>query len=152
MVAIIQGPVAKGSQAVAYPSTAGETITNRYEMSVAIAPTPGAPIANDILEIGSLPPNCRVVNAWLDTDILTGITAADVGIMSGTPGSTDPARTCGNEFFAAQTLVAAGVFPMTKQAGFRVSASPAERSIGLKINAASSVVGKVALVVQLATG
>ena len=64
-MAIIQGPVAKGSQAVAYPSTAGETITNRYEMQVTIAPTPGAPVANDILEIGSLPPNCAVAGRTL---------------------------------------------------------------------------------------
>jgi len=149
-MAIIQGPVAKGSQAVAYPSTAGETITNRYEMQVTIAPTPGAPVANDILEIGSLPPNCAVADMFIDTDILTGITAADVGIMSGAPGSTDPARTCGNEFFGAQTLVAAGVFRMSKQSGFRVAPSPAERSIGIKINAAASVAGKVALIVQLA--
>src|SRR5882672_740567 len=148
---IIQGPVAKGSQAVAYPSTSGETITNRYAMTVATAPTPGAPIANDILEIGSIPPNCRVVDMTLDTDVLTGITAADIGIMSGTPGSTDPARTCGSEFFAAQTLVAAGVFRMSRQAGFRVSPNPAERSIGIKINAPTSVAGKVALVVLLAT-
>lgn len=161
-MALLQGPVAKGNTAVAYPSAAGETVTNRFEMTI---PATGAGSAvGDILEIGVLPPNCRVVEMAIDNDggIGGAAFACDVGIMSGEVGAllnpNASARTVGNEYFSAQScsVVAAPgtlVTQMTLSSGFRVAPSSKERSIGLKITARTTLVaGTIALVVQLASG
>lgn len=161
-MALLQGPVAKGSQAVAYPSSAGETVTNRFEVTV---PATGAGSAvGDIIEIGSLPPNCRVVEMAIDNDAVVGATfGCDVGLMSGEPGALFNSdgvtpRTCGAEYFSAQALsvVAAPgtlVSQMTLSSGFRVTPTGKERSIGMKITTRTTpAAGKVALIVQFASG
>jgi hypothetical protein len=145
MANIRQGAGVK-NQPVAYPSHAGEVVNNRFSFAV---PAAGYTIG-DIIEIGSIPPNCSVVDMALVCDALTA-GVGDVGVMSGKVGDTNPARTCGAEFFSAQSLAAAGSFRMTAATGFRVAPSAAERSIGIKLTTLPTAAGIVDLFVQFAT-
>jgi hypothetical protein len=146
----ILGPAVK-NQSVAYPGSAGELVVNRFEMTV-----PAGTPTTDIIEIGVIPPNCRVVDAILDLGGALGTTAvADVGVMSGTPGDPSAARTCGAEFFTgvSGTTAAPGtVTRMSALTGFRVNPSPAERGIGFKFTTRTvGTAALVALTVFLAT-
>lgn len=134
----------------------GEVVAVRYKFALTTAIL-GA--ANDIVDLGVLPANCRVVDAVLDADDMdsngTPTLAFDVGIMTGRPGDaldTDgvTARTCGNEFFAASTVgQAGGSARMSAKGGFRVAPVGYDRSIGLKIQAAAAtpVAGEIGLTV-----
>lgn len=86
--------------------------------------------ANDIIELAVLPAYHTIVDAILIVDE-AGTATYDVGIMSGTVGSTDQARTCGNELFAG--AADATVTRMTKTAGFRITPIEGDRSIGVKV-------------------
>ena len=132
-MSIFQSNAAKGTLPTAYPGFAGQAVTQRFAIQV---PTNVA--ANDILEMLPIPPGCRSAEIIVDSDDLdTGGAPAitfDVGIMSGEFGSTDPARTCGAEFFLNSTLAqAGGVARPTLASAYRVAVSPTERSIGVKI-------------------
>jgi len=139
------------NQSVAYPGSAGDLIVNRFEMSV-----PAGTPTTDIIEIGSIPPNCRVIDAILDLGGALGTTAVlDVGVMTGTPQDTVAARTCGAEFFTgvSGTGAAPGIVSrMSAVTGFRVNPAPAERGIGLKFTTRTvGTAALVALTVFLAT-
>ncbi|MEK1928576.1 MAG: hypothetical protein AAAC47_02095 [Pararhizobium sp.] len=130
---ILQSNAAKGILAIAYPGFAGQAVTQRHTINV-----PANVAANDILEMLPIPPGCRVADIIVDSDDLdtNGAPAItiDVGVMSGEFGSTDPARTCGAEFFSASTLgQAGGVARPTLASAYRVLHSPTERSVGIKI-------------------
>lgn len=106
---------------------AGTVKAERYTYTVAA----GTTLADgDIIELGILPAYHTVVDAILVLDE-AGTATYDVGIMSGTVGSPDQARTSGNEFFAG--AADAAVTRMTKAAGFRVTPVEADRSVGLKV-------------------
>lgn len=130
---------------------AGEVITNDYFMDVTAAQI----VLNDIIDIGILPANHTVVDMILIPDDLDSVSsiALDVGIMSGTPGDTVTARTCGNEFFAADTGARTGVIArMSKPAGFKILPTTADRSIGVKFQAAAAtpVAGRIRVRVLMA--
>jgi hypothetical protein len=138
----------------------GDIIQNVYEIDLSLAPFKGVTFAlNDIIDIGTLPANHVVSDMIIDTDDLdsngTPLMAIDVGVLSGTPGDVISARTMSNEFFAADTTIrTGGISRMTKSAGFRVAATQADRSIGVKIQAAaatqaSTTTGKVRLIVEM---
>lgn len=118
---------------------AGDVIVNDYFYDITAANI----VLNDIIDIGTLPANHTVSDAVLIVDDLdtngTPTIALDVGIMSGTPGDTASARTCGNELFAADTTArTGGTSRMSKSAGFTIKATEADRSIGVKIQAAAA--------------
>lgn len=126
-----------------YPSVtagaAGDTIVNDYFIDVTAAQV----VLNDILDLGVLPAYHTVSDAVLVTDDLdtngTPTIALDVGIMSGTPNDTASARTCGSEMFAADTIArTGGVSRMSKKDGFIIKATEADRSIGVKFQAAAA--------------
>src|SRR5262245_66582066 len=102
-MATILGPVQK-NQPVAYPSSAGDMVVNKFDMLI-----PAANSTTDVYEIGSIPPNCRVIDATLDIPVSLGAAGcvANVGVMTGTPGDTVAARTCGSEFFSGAAASAA---------------------------------------------
>lgn len=117
----------------------GEVITNDYFVDLLAADI----VLNDVIDLGILPANHTVVDAILIADDIdtheTATVALDVGIMSGTPGDTTSVRTCGNEFFAADTTArAGGVARMSKKDGFIVKPTAADRSIGVKFQAAAA--------------
>lgn len=139
---------------------AGEVVRNIYEINWAEAPFKGVTLAlNDIIDIGILPANHTISDVIIDTDDLdtngTPLMSVDVGILSGTPGDTVSVRTMSNEFFAADTTVrTGGVARMTKSAGFRITPTGSDRSIGVKITAAaatqaSTTSGKFRLIVEM---
>lgn len=153
-MAIIQSDFAKGSKPTPYPSEAGVVVAQRFYMTV-----PAAAALNDILEVGILPAGCRPLDCVLDSDDLDSggspAIALDVGIMSGDVGSTDGARTCGTEFFAAsQVARAGGNARPTLATAHKVAASDKERSIGVKIQAAAAtgVAGVLGLTVFYVAG
>jgi hypothetical protein len=92
--------------------------------------------ANDIIELAILPAYHTIVEAIFICDEL-GAATFNIGIMSGTVGSTDPARTSGTELFIAATdnVVAHTANP----AAFRVLPIQADRGIGVKVLGAGIV-------------
>ena len=129
---------------VAYPDCAGDVVVNRYEIDLGSAPLKGVTLAaDDILDIGIIPATAQVVDVVIDSDDLdtdgSPALAFDVGVLTGTPGTTGT-RTCGNEFFAASTVAqAGGVARMTKKEGFRVARANTDTSVGVKITTAADV-------------
>lgn len=128
---------------IAYPDCAGDVVVNRYEIDLGSAPLKGVTLAqDDILDIGIIPGTSQVVDVIIDSDDLdsngTPTLAFDVGVLTGTPGTTG-SRTCGNEFFAASTVAqAGGVVRTTKKEAFRVARADKDTSVGVKITAAAA--------------
>lgn len=137
-MALTQSNYAKGVLPVAYPDQAGVTVTQRFEHTIA------ANLAlNDILELACLPAGCELVDAVLAVDDLdsngTPLIALDVGIMSGAWGENNGSRTCGAEIFAADTTARTGGVARPSLVGaYRIAATAADRSIGVKIQAAAA--------------
>lgn len=141
------------------PDCAGDLVINRYELDLASAPLKGVTLAqNDIIDLGIIPANTRVVDVWIDSDDLdsngTPALTFDVGVMSGTPGDTATARTCGAEFFDEATVAqAGGVVRATLKTAFRVEPVASDKSIGLKItNAAATQATSGKLAVNVVVG
>jgi hypothetical protein len=137
--ALIRGPAVLGQQAVAYPQSAGDVIYNRFTVNV-----PAGTVVGNCLEIGVIPPNCRVLDMVLENSALgAGVTCGVGWIAPATipPGSTDLAnRTCGTEFFPAATAIAAaGAARMAQASGFQVAPDPRERGIGVTLAGATTV-------------
>lgn len=124
---------------------AGDVIVNDYFVDLTVAQmTAGA-----IIDLGMLQANMTVSDMILvPDDIDTGAAVTlDVGILSGTPGDA-ATRTCGAEFFAASTAGQTGAIARpTLPSAFRVAATGADRSIGVKIVAAPAtpVAGRIRL-------
>jgi hypothetical protein len=146
---ILQSNAAKGILPIPYPGFAGQAVAVRHTIVV-----PANVAANDILEVLPIPPGCRPVELIVDSDDLDTAAAItfDVGVMSGEFGSTDPARTCGAEFFLNSTLgQAGGVARPTLASAYRVASSPTERSIGIKIKtvAGTPVAGTIGVTLTI---
>lgn len=98
-------------------------------------------VINDVIEMGILPAGYVPVDAILiceDMDSVTGLTL-DLGLISGTAGAADNARTGGNEALAASTIGQTGgiVGPAKAAWGF-IAPTDADRGIGIKIAAAAT--------------
>lgn len=152
-MAIKVSKVSDGQLAVVVPDCAGEVTRNYFEFDIA-----GVTFADgDIIDIGILPANATVSDAiLLSTDIDTNVSPAvvmDVGIMSGTPGSTDAARTCGAELFSGSVAAKTGVSErMSALGGFKIAPVGYDRSIGVKLTTApatKAATGKVVLAVNI---
>ena len=150
----------QGNGNVVNADAAGEVVHNVYEVDWSVAPIKGVTLAlNDIIDLGLLPANHVITDVIIDTDDMdsngTPLMSIDIGVLSGTPGDTVSARTMGNEFFAADTTVrTGGISRMTKSAGFRVAATAADRSLGLKVTAAaatqaSTTTGKIRVIFEM---
>jgi hypothetical protein len=144
ITSLLTGPAVKGSQAVSYPGSSGDVIYNRFTMAVPLGTAIGA-----CLELGVIPPNCRLVDAVLENDALGASVTCSVGVISDSrsvaapPGSGAAAdlaaRTCGAEFFAAATqLTAAAALRMSAVTGFKVAPAAYERGIGITIAGATT--------------
>lgn len=152
-MAIKASPFTKWAITAVTGDCAGDVITNDYYVDLLASEI----VLNDIIDIGVLPANHTVVEMFLIPDDLdtngAPTLALDVGIMSGTPGDTISVRTCGNEFFAADTSARTGVVAtMSKKDGFLVKPSAADRSIGVKFQAAAATAaaGRIRLRVKMA--
>lgn len=125
---------------------AGNVIVNDYFYDLPTVQN----VTGDIIDIGTLPAYMTVSDAVLiadDIDSGAGV-VLDVGIMSGEPGSTDTGRTCGAEIFSgATTGQTGGTARPTLATAFKILATEADRSIGVKIatQSATAVAGRIRL-------
>jgi hypothetical protein len=146
----------RGSYRTPAPQNAGEVVAQRFIYTLPTAQN----VTGEIIDLGILPANTRVVDMILDSDDLdtngSPVMTVDVGIMSGSPGEAlnpdNTARTCGAEFFAAATVGQAGtVARPTLKGAFRAAPAAVDRSIGLKVllQAATPAQGEIGLTVLM---
>lgn len=108
-------------------------ITGHYTVKVGDA-------ANDIVEMGGIPPNTMVVDFALHHTGIGG--TVDAGVLAGEYGAKDNSRTVGNELAAAAAVASAGLHRLAKSGTEVAVDEHAERGWGIKFLAAP-VVGKV---------
>ncbi|MBX3653200.1 MAG: hypothetical protein KF686_03380 [Ramlibacter sp.] len=113
------------------------TIVGDYITGAALA-------ASDVVEMVILPAGYVPVDAILATESLdsdgTPAITLDMGLISGTAGAADNARTCGNEAFAASAVGQAGGIARPTKASFALIApTDADRGFGVKIGTAADV-------------
>ena len=107
----------------------------------------------DKLELGVLPAFSRVVDYQVIPENMAGA-VVNIGLMSGTFGVADSARTVGTELFAAQSVTDTAVAG-TSKVGQLIAPTGADRSIGLTVNTADITAGatkKVTLRLLVAAG
>lgn len=92
----------------------------------------GTEATGDELEMCVLPAGYVPVDIIVDTEDCGATVTADVGIMSGTVGST-ATRTCSAVFMAAKALGTAGIYRMDVSGGGRIAPTTADRGIGFAL-------------------
>ncbi len=99
-----------------------------------VVPAGGLAI-NDVIEMGPLPNNCVPIDGILHFSAGGASATADFGLLSGSYGVNDGARTCGNDFAAAVNVAAAGNARIAKAL---ISAPQADDTVGwgLKVTGA----------------
>jgi hypothetical protein len=125
-MAIMQSDWALGQKAVPLCGAAGVVHTERFRFVVSSNVT-----TNDIIELGVLPAGAIITDAVLNADELGAVTLT-AGLMTGTVGDTDGGRTCGAELFSG--AADASVVRASIAAGLRLTATDADRSIGVKVS------------------
>jgi hypothetical protein len=99
--------------------------------------------ADDVIEMailpgGYVPLGMKLVCEDLDSNGTPTVTL-DVGVVSGTAGVADNARTCGNEAVVESTVGQAGGVAVDNKAAFSLLAvSESDRGIGVKLAAAAA--------------
>jgi hypothetical protein len=78
-----------------------------------VVPTGGIAIG-DVVEMGGLPAGMVPLDMSVHNSAGAASSTLAFGLMSGTYGSTDGARTCGAEFIAAYSVTAAAITRMGK--------------------------------------
>lgn len=121
---IFQSEHGKGRRIAPTPEQSGQVTCAIFEYSFATA----FAFATDKVELGVLPAEARIIDAVAVPSGLNG--NITIGIMSGTPGSTDDARTSGAELFSAQAMVSTPIRASALTA-FNVAEAVIDRSIGL---------------------
>lgn len=130
-MAIIQSDWAKRFRTTPLPRNHGQTHFELFEFTF----TATFDYTVDKLELGVLPADCRIADAWMISETATAV--VDIGIMSGEVGSTDTARTVGDELFDGVALNTAGVRTVNFLDIAALAPSPLNRSIGLIATAAN---------------
>lgn len=145
-MALYQTDNAKGFIQSSRPLSAGVVMAARmkFVFNSALA------FATDRLELGIIPPFCRVIDAILLGDA-GGVNVATVGLMSGVPGVNDNARTVGSEFFTAVS-VNGTVTRMVNPAGFKLPVLDIPQAIGITFSAniTASAANMVELILKYA--
>lgn len=118
---------------------AGNVVAQRFEV------TAGALASSDIVELAVLPAHHTIVDAILDMDALDAGITADVGIMSGTVGDPDNARTCGSELFSAVDASSAVFSRVGARSAVTIAPKDSDRSIGVKVSGSVAAGKKIAL-------
>jgi hypothetical protein len=117
-------------------ATCGAFIVSEYVVETGLA-------LNDVIEMGGIPDQCIVLSAsavFEDCDSNgTPLIAFDMGLLSGTYGVKDNARTCGSEFLSADTTArTGGRVASTRLAGAILTPTDTVRPFGLKVQAAAA--------------
>jgi hypothetical protein len=100
-------------------------------------------VINDVVEMVILPAGYVPVDAsaYIEDSDSNGapLITLDLGIISGTAGVADNARTCANEAFAASTVAqTGGVARPTKKDWGLIAPTTADRGLGFKVAAAAA--------------
>ena len=137
-----------------YGDCAGDLVINQFFIDLTAAQV----VNGNFFDVGVLPAYHTVTDMVLIPDDLdsngTPTITLDVGIVSGTPGDATSNRTIGAEFFSADIGARTGTLArMSLASGFKVIPTEADRSIGVKISAASATAaaGRVRLLVTMGT-
>lgn len=144
-MAIIKSAWIIGQQTTKRPQTTGAVHVTHFVYDFGSVASQ-ALAAGDILELGIVPVNSRIVQARLIVEGAFAALTADIGIMSGTVGEDlnpdGSARTSGNQLFAAIALT--GAFAnLSKPDALLLAPSEIERSIGVKVSdAVAKAAGK----------
>lgn len=153
-MALTHSKYTNGAFRIPVAEAAGQVVAIQYVYTYDVSETSDG----DILELGVLPANHRVVDAILDvSDVDTGTDfEIDIGLMSGNVGealdAAGDARTCGDELFdGATTGQTAGVARMTERDGFAISPVAYDRSIGIKFVDQGTADGTIKLTVFYGT-
>lgn len=104
--------------------------------------------AADILELGMIPADCRIVAATVIGEGLGAINAT-VGVMTGEFGAKDGTRTTGNQLFNAQSVNDTEA-NATRKNCLAIAASDKHRGIGVTLsgNVTAGAAKKITLVVE----
>lgn len=78
-----------------------------------VVPVGGAAIG-DVVEMGPVPQGCVPIDFIAHNSAGTASSTAAFGYLSGSYGSADGARTCGNEFVSATSIAAAALTRLAK--------------------------------------
>lgn len=145
-MAIFRSDFSKGLRTPPTPFSAGDVKAARFTYTFNDAAN-----SSDIIEIGVLPARSRVMSAFVITEgTFTGITA-NIGLMSGTVGSTDTGRTSGSELFSAVNLATANttVQQLSLSTGPLIAVSESDRGIGVVLSGSVSASSSKILTVIL---
>lgn len=131
-MAIQRSPWALFKQTAARPVTSGAVTKQEfyYDASAGL-------LAADIVDLGVLPANAKIVDAYIYADASLGTANATVGVLSGDIGSLASDRTLGTEVFNASAVTNAhtAVVRMTLPTAPKLAAGASDRSIGLQVSA-----------------
>lgn len=135
-------------------NVAGEVICSQAFIDLT-----AAQVANgNYFDLCPLPAYHRVVDMVLIPDDLdtngSPTITLDVGLLTGTVGDAVGDRTIGTEFFSGEIGARTGAIArMSLPGGFKVAATEADRSIGLKVSAAvaTAAAGRVRVLVFMAS-
>jgi hypothetical protein len=128
-MALFQSDNARGFIQSPRPTSAGVEMVARWRFVF----TTALAFATDRLEIGIIPPFCRITNMVLIGDV-GAANNLSVGLMSGTPGVNDNARTVGTEFFTTVSGLAT-LTRMVNLGGFRVPVTDVSQAVGITFSA-----------------
>lgn len=131
-MAIVQSLWAKFKKTAARPLTSGAVTKQEFYFDAS-----AGLLAADIVDLGVLPANAKIHDAYIYADASIGTVNATVGIMSGDLGSTDSSRTLGTEIFNASAITNAhtALVRLTSPAAQKLAVGATDRSIGLQVSA-----------------
>lgn len=133
---VFRSDIATGIKPTGRPQTAGAVHCQRVTFVFSSTFT----AASDKLDLGVLVAGATIVDAILVPEGTLTDATAKIGLMSGSVGSLDNARTVGSEVFEDIELDE-GTKRAVKPAGFLIPAVDYDRSIGLTIGGVTSIAG-----------
>ena len=140
---------AKRRQPVATGNTAGVTITQIFTYTVPDV----APGASDLIEIGFLPANNRLMGFELIGGA-TGAATVEVGLMTGEQGDAqDTTRALtGSRILPASTAIASATAAATRSACLAIQKADKDVGIGIRPSAALTPGAKITAIAIYAAG
>lgn len=103
---------------------------------------PTGAVVNDVVEFGAIPHMARIVDVEVFQDGVGVGCTADIGLISGNYGEALGTRTCGNEFYAALAIAAAGKSAQVTKNLMDVTPKESAVGFGLKFTGANPTAGK----------
>jgi hypothetical protein len=113
---------------------------------------PTGAVVNDVAEFGAIPHQALITDVEVFQDGVGAGCTADFGLISGNYGETLNSRTCGNEFYAALAISAAGKAAQVTKNLMDVTPKDFAVGFGLKFTGANPTAGKkITIAITLAS-